>query len=102
MKKKQKIIVSITGIVLVVLILLGLTYAYFVTRIRGNTNNKSISVITAELSLVYADGNVLISTQKIRPGTTISEKIFTVTNDGDDTVSYGVYLEGMELKQILM
>ena len=93
MKKKQKIIVSITGIVLVVLILLGLTYAYFVTRIRGNTNNKSISVTTAELSLVYADGNGLISAQKIRPGTTISEKTFTVTNDGDDTVSYGVYLE---------
>ena len=44
MSKKAKIIVSISGIVLVMLILLGLTYAYFLTRIQGNTNDKSISV----------------------------------------------------------
>ena len=44
MNKKQKIIVSIVGIAIVSLSLLGLTYAYFLTRIQGNTNTKSISL----------------------------------------------------------
>ena len=93
MSKRQKIIVSITGITLVLLILVGLTYAYFLTRIQGNTNNKSISVTTADLALVYADGNGLIEADRIIPGTTIDEKTFTVENTGDSTVEYGVFLE---------
>ena len=42
----------------ILLILLGLTYAYFLTRIQGNVNNKSISVTIAELKLVYVDGTI--------------------------------------------
>ncbi len=53
MTRKQKIIVSITGIFLVLMILVGLTYAYFLTKITGNTNEKSISVTTANLVLKY-------------------------------------------------
>ena len=34
MNKKQKIIVSVAGITIVLLTLLGLTYAYFLTRIH--------------------------------------------------------------------
>ena len=41
MSKRQKIIVSITGIFLVLMILVGLTYAYFLTKITGITNTKS-------------------------------------------------------------
>ena len=51
MNRKQKIIISVTGIFIVLLILVGLTYAYFLTRIQGNTNTKSISVTTANLIL---------------------------------------------------
>ena len=40
MSRKQRIIVSITGIVLVSLILIGLTYGYYMTKINGNTNSK--------------------------------------------------------------
>ncbi len=57
MNRKQKIIVSITGIILVSLILIGLTYAYFLTKISGNTNTSSINVTTAYLALKYDDGN---------------------------------------------
>ena len=96
MNRRQKIIVSVTGIFLVLLILVGLTYAYFLTRIIGNTNNKSISVTTANLVLTYGDGNgVLEVGEKIRPGSsikfktstgaTVNEKTFTVTNEGDAT-----------------
>ena len=53
MNRKQKNIVSVVGIAIVLLALLGLTYAYYLTRIQGNTNTKSISVTTADLKLEY-------------------------------------------------
>ena len=94
MNRKQKIIVSVVGITIVLLALLGLTYAYFLTRIQGNTNNKSISVTTANLELTYADGNGTITSNNIMPGTTLTDKEFTVTNNGNATVNnYAVYLE---------
>ena len=94
MNRKQKIIISVTGIFIVLLILVGLTYAYFLTRIQGNTNTKSISVTTADLKLTYGDGNGDITAEKIQPGTTIDTKTFTVKNEGNATVNnYAVYLE---------
>ena len=61
MNRKQKIIVSVVGIFIVLLALVGLTYAYFLTQVKGNTNNKSISVTTAYDS----EGNVLGTASEI-------------------------------------
>ena len=96
MNRKQKIIVSTTGIFLVLLILVGLTYAYFLTRINGNKNDKSISVSTANLELVYADVNdTLISATNIEPGVSFT-KIFSATNNGNKKIDeYGVALENV-------
>ena len=72
MSRKQKIIISVTGIFIVLLILVGLTYGYFLTRIQGNTNSKSISVTTANLILEYADVNdELITDSAVEPGKNI-------------------------------
>ena len=102
MNRRQKIIVSITGIFLVLLILVGLTYAYFLTRINGNDNEKSISVTTVNLELTYGDGTnkVLTTTDPIIPSNDpIGTKDFTVTNNGNATVNnYAVYLEDIENK----
>ena len=96
MNKKQKIIISVVGITIVLLALLGLTYGYYLTRIQGNTNDKSISVTTANLELTYADGNGTITSNNIMPGTTLTDKEFTVTNNGNATVNnYAVYLEDL-------
>ena len=93
MSRKQKIIVSVVGITIVLLALLGITYAYYLTRIQGNTNINSISITTADLKLVYRDGNGHVSKENIMPGTTF-EKTFTVTNEGNSTIdNYAVYLE---------
>ena len=96
MNRKQKIIVSTTGIFLVLLILVGLTYAYFLTRINGNKNDKSISVSTANLELVYADVNdTLISATNIEPGVSFT-KMFSATNNGNKKIDeYGVALENV-------
>ena len=102
MNRRQKIIVSITGIFLVLLILVGLTYAYFLTRINGNNNDRSISVTTANLELTYGDGTntVLTTSDPIIPSNDpIGVKDFTVTNNGNATVdNYAVYLEEIENK----
>jgi len=98
MNRKQKIIVSITGIFIVLLALVGLTYAYFLTRITGNENNKSISVTTANLELLYGDGTTTVlepDTKLIPSSTEVGTKDFTVTNNGEDT-SYTVLIEDTE------
>ena len=93
MNRKQKIIVSVVGITIVLLALLGLTYAYFLTRIQGNTNDKSISVTTADLKLVYGDGSDgVIGEENLLPSDTVYTKTFTVKNEGNANVEYGVYL----------
>ncbi len=107
MNRRQKIIVSVTGIFLVLLLLVGLTYAYFLTQITGNTNTKSISVSTANLALVYGDGNgVLTSAKALIPGDNVTffdasgnevtSKTFSVENKGDDT-EYVVTLEDVSV-----
>ena len=97
MNRKQKIIVSITGIFIVLLALVGLTYAYFLTRITGNENDKSISVTTANLELVYEEDDdeyVIGEDEIIEPGKTFETKTFTVTNNGNESVDeYAVILE---------
>ena len=95
MNRKQKIIISITGIFLVLMILVGLTYAYFLTKITGNTNTKSISVTTANLVLEYGENtNVVQGINNAEPGYSV-EKIFTATNKGNSTVTYGAALESI-------
>ena len=93
MTRKQKITLSITGIVLVTLILVGLTYGYYLTTIKGNTSDKSITTSFANLELHYDDGNGNISATNLEPGSTI-EKTFSVENTGNKkVVDYTVYLE---------
>ena len=99
MNRNQKIVVSITGIFLVLMILVGLTYAYFLTKITGNTNSKSISVTTANLAIVYEDNSAEILGKDltlIPSDTEIGTKIFTVTNNGNDT-NYVVVIENVSV-----
>ena len=93
MNRKQRIIVSITGIFIVMLALVGLTYAYFLTRITGNENPKSISVTTANLQLLYEDDtNQVVTEERLMPSDTVYTKSFTVKNQGNANIDYGVYL----------
>ncbi len=95
MTRKQKITLSIIGIILVTLILVGLTYGYYLTTINGNTNTKSITTSLAKLELKYDDGNGLISKENMMPGDKIV-KTFSVENKGNREVeNYTVYLENI-------
>ena len=112
MNKQQKIIVSIVGITIVLLALLGITYAYYLTRIEGNTNTNSISITTANLKLKYEDGNGLLTATNITPGKqvefkttgneTTTEKTFTVTNTGNSTIEgYAISLDYAYIENVM-
>ncbi len=95
MNRKQKITLSITGIILVTLILVGLTYGYYLTTIKGNTNTKSITTSLANLELKYDDGNGTITSSNLEPGSSIT-KTFSVENTGNREVeNYTIYLENV-------
>ncbi len=93
MNRNQRIVVSIVGIIIVTLALIGITYAYFMARIIGNSTSKSISGTLTNLELTYSDGNGLIATSEMMLGDTL-EKTFSVQNTGSAKVdNYAVILE---------
>ena len=96
MNRRKSILISLTGITVVMLALLGLTYGYYITNIIGNTNSNSISITTSDLKLVYADGNDELSFPNIEPGWSNAAlpKTFTVTNSGTNDV--GEYAVGLD------
>ena len=93
---KRKIITSMIAILLLILTLFGITYAYFTARVKGNTNDESVNVTAGRLELVYGDGNGEIKIEKVHPGVVLKSKTFTVTNKGTHPVeNYLVILENV-------
>ncbi len=97
MNRNQRIVVSIVGIIIVTLALIGITYAYFLTRIIGNSTSTSISGTLANLELTYGDGEGIVApTDPIMPGTTLTSKTFTVQNTGTARIdNYAVIFENV-------
>lgn len=94
MSRRKSIIISIVGITIILLSLLGITFGYYYSKIIGNTNDKSISINMNYLELTYDDGNGLITAYNIIPGETIATKTFNVKNTGNTKISnYVVYLD---------
>ena len=95
-KKTRKMVIWGVALLLVVTVaLLGLTYAYYRTQIKPNESDKSISIETAELRLIYGDGNAAITVTGLEPGGEIGTKAFTVTSQSTRNIDYGVYLENV-------
>ena len=78
-KSKKSIFIGITALILVIVLLLGFTYAYYRTRIIGNNEDG-----TSEMNMEGL----------IKPGFQAS-KTFYVENTGDQSVNYSIVLENM-------
>ncbi len=90
MNTKQKLTLGIAAIFMVTLTIVGVTYAYFVTRVTGDTTDKEIEVKTATVgSVVYKPGNKVgevddtITLEKVLPGK-VFYKTFEVDNESTD------------------
>ena len=92
MKRKTIVTISISGIIIVTLALLSLTYGYYLTRIQGNTNAKSVEVTSGSSKALYTDLTEEDLTQIITPGNSVRMK-FSVKNIGDSAATYSIYLE---------
>ena len=82
--EKKKTMLS-TGVALLLLVGIGLTYAWFSLRINIKSN-KDISVKLGTLSLNYVDGSA-INAENMEPGWT-TNKTITVENTGTKDASY--------------
>ena len=80
MNTKQKLTLGIAAIFMVTLTIVGVTYAYFVTQVTGDTGTQSVNVQTASIGIKYGDGSPDITVENVLPGATFY-KSFTVTND---------------------
>ena len=95
---RKRILISVGALILLAITLLGITYAYFISKVSGNTEAKSIEVTAAKLELTYNDGNGTVIVEKIEPGDTLPEpKTFSVKNTGTKEIaSYDVVMEVLE------
>ncbi len=82
MKKKVYLIISLVALLMLVI---GLSYAFFSAVITQNPSNMVGNA--ANLELTFTDGNGTISGSYITPGWTGSDT-FTITNTGSDTTNY--------------
>ena len=98
MNTRQKLTLGIAAIFMVTLTIVGVTYAYFVTRVTG-TVTESVNVQTAEVgSVIYENGNGtsdVVTLNDILPGTTLY-KSFRVTNQATNAGAIGSYTIFME------
>ena len=89
-KNKTAIYLSI---VLGLLLVIGVSYAYFSITVNGNEEAKDITVTTGNLSLYYNSGPEL-KVDNIEPGK-ILIKEFTVTNTGDFDTEFDINMTDM-------
>ena len=89
---KKKVIIPVIASLVTVLVLSGVSYAYYSAKIKEN--NKTETVIkTNELTIKYT-GTQEINVDNIVPGDSMT-KTFTVENTSNVSVTYNIYLENI-------
>ena len=88
LNKSNKIKVIVLTVLLFLIAISGITYAYFSIQIVGNEEASSIRVTTANLKLIYTD-TLVMSGDKIYPGWS-ETKTITVENAGNQDVYYSI------------
>ena len=87
MKSKKKDYLFFGTVILLVVAIIGVSYAYFKLQIEGT--GKDIVMDTGDLRLRYTDGDT-ITLNNAFPGDTITKTV-TVENIGTKDVSYSLY-----------
>lgn len=98
MKRNTSIIISITGITIIALLLIGFTYGYILTKVMGNNGANTISITTGNSQVNFTDLSESDSNIIIEPGTVIT-KTFRVESDKDvSTIAakYSIFLKDIE------
>lgn len=94
--KKSLSVILLIFVMFVVVRLVGLTYGFYNTRIIGNLNDYSVSVVSEYVSATYSEGSsrMIFKNDYLFPGDT-AEKTFVVTNDGEKEVVYSILIDNV-------
>ena len=84
--KTNKIKIIVITLLVFIVSIAGITYAYFTIQITGNDTASSMRLSTANMSLVYNDVQIA-SGSNVYPGWS-DTKTLTVTNNGNVTSDY--------------
>ncbi len=90
--KNRKLVLSILGIAIVLLSVIGITYAYFSAKIKEINKTETV-VRTNELGLIYTGINE-INCSNIVPGDSCT-KTFSVENTSNRAVDFNVYMQNI-------
>ena len=89
---KKKVIIPVIASIITVLVLSGVSYAYYSAKIKEN--NKTETVIKSnELNLIFTGTNEITANNMI-PGDSFT-KTFTVENTSNRAVDYNIYMENI-------
>ena len=90
--KKKKLLIPVVASLVTVLVLSGVSYAYYSAKIKEN--NKTETVLKSnELNLIF-NGVKEISAPSMIPGDSFT-KTFTVENKSNRAVDYNIYMENI-------
>ena len=92
MNTRQKLTLGIAAIFMVTLTIVGVTYAFFVTRVKTTNGPTTADVEMAKLASVeYAEGNGLITMDNVIPSD-VEYKTFKVLNNNTNQSQYSIIL----------
>ena len=90
--KKKKLLIPVIASIITVLVLSGISYAYYSAKIKEN--NKTETVLKSnELNLIFTGTNEITANNMI-PGDSFT-KTFTVENTSNRAVDYNIYMENI-------
>ena len=90
--KNKKLLIPVAASMITVLVLSGVSYAYYSAKIKEN--NKTETVIKSnELNLIFTGTNEITANNMI-PGDSFT-KTFTVENTSNRTVDFNIYLQNI-------
>mgnify|MGYP003318211910 CR=1 FL=1 len=92
MKKKKSLFMAIALLVLLIVIIAGSTYAYFIATIN-NDNAVDADIQARTLGLHFEDG-AEINLPDALPGQTVIKK-FSVENTGTESTTYNIYINDL-------
>ena len=86
--KSNKIKIIVITLLVFIVSVAGISYAYFTIRVTGNEDASSMRLTTANMQLIYTDVQI-VSGEYTQPGWT-QTKTLTIQNTGNQTVEYAI------------
>ena len=91
MNTRQKLTLGIAAIFMVTLTVIGVTYAYFVTRVQYTSGTATAVINTAEIGAYFKDDTATVTIDNAIPGEVVY-KSFTVNNQSLVDVPFTITL----------